>query len=525
MNQYIKICLKLFIYTRLFYIGLIVIIYSFNIVQKYDLSSDLLTICEKNADSSPNILERIISKFLSYFSSYDAIHFIIISQKNYINDNIFAFFPLFPWLVRGLAQFLSIIFPFKNEFNSYMLSGFLTSNSFCLANCLLMFSIIYKLTNSLKKAKICTFLFLINPGTIFYISLYSENLYLMLQLIFIYYLIKSGEEKYAQLNTKISFGEIREKKQTYFFELACLIIGLLITRSNSIALCTYFIIPSLLIIFYKEKYMYSFIYSNFCQNFLQFMKCFQKVCTDIGLYLILCFHAFLCFMYMTKFKPKSAICTQIKRGINKGLTKYDLFDKWCFHRRESRINSFYNYIQSEYWNVGFLKQYSFNTIDRIVLAFPMNILSIYILYKIYNYFDFSELIKEFNFGKFFMYNNTYNDAISLKEHEQGQEDCENKGNHREIIYKKNVILNSFIIGGGINYLANFLILVFLAHPQINNRLLSGSPILYLFICDDIIDFFENNHNGNYKKGLAILLFFVIFSLLGCIMQVGAYGFA
>ena len=106
MNQYIKICLKLFIYTRLFYIGLIVIIYSFNIVQKYDLSSDLLTICEKNADSSPNILERIISKFLSYFSSYDAIHFIIISQKNYINDNIFAFFPLFPWLVRGLAQFL-----------------------------------------------------------------------------------------------------------------------------------------------------------------------------------------------------------------------------------------------------------------------------------------------------------------------------------------------------------------------------------------------------------------------------------
>ena len=216
-------------------------------------------IYQHQAKVNQNFFEKILSKFLSYFSSYDAIHFITIAKNNYINDNIFAFFPLFPWLVRGLALFLSIIIPFKNPYNPYMLSGFITSNTFCLANCLLLFSIIYKLTNSLKKAKICSFLFLINPGTIFYISIYSENLYFMLHLIFIYYLIKSGEEKYTQLNTKVSLGDVREKKQTFFFEIACLIIGLLMTRSNSIALCSYFIIPSLLIIFYKEKYMYSFI--------------------------------------------------------------------------------------------------------------------------------------------------------------------------------------------------------------------------------------------------------------------------
>jgi len=525
MNPFIKIWIKLFLYTRLFYISLIVAIYSLSLVQKYDLSTDLLTISELNPDKSTNILEKIFSKFLSYFSSYDAIHFIIIAKKDYINDNIFAFFPLFPWLVRGLAQFLSIILPFNDEFIPYMLSGFLTSNLFCFANCLLLFSIIYKLTNSLKKAKICSFLFLINPGTIFYLSIYSENLYLMLQLIFIYYLIKSGEEKNRQLNIKISSGEVCEKKPTHFFEIAFLILGLLTTRSNSIALCSYFIMPSLLIIFYKEKYMYSFIYSNIFRNILQFMKQFQKVCTDIGLYLVLCFHAFLCFMYMTKYKPKKEICSQIKRGINKGFTKYDLFDKWCFHRKESKINSFYSYIQTEYWNVGFLKQYSFNTIDRLVLAFPMNILSLYIIYKIYKYFDFPELIKSFNFGQFFMNKTTYNDSMLLKENDHNEDNCSNKSGHREAVYKKNVILNSFIIGGGINYIANFLILVFIAHPQINNRLLSGSPILYLFICDDVIDYLDNNRNGNYKKGFAIILFFVTFSIIGCIMQVGAYGFA
>ena len=523
MNPYIKICLKLFLYTRLFYITLIVIVYSSNLVKKYDLSTDLLTISEYYPNNTPGFLERIVSQFLSYFSSYDAIHFIIIAQKSYLNDNLFAFFPLFPWLIRGLGQFLSLIFPFKNEFIPYILSGFITSNTFCFGNCLLLFSMIFKLTNSLKKAKICTFLFLINPGTIFYISIYSENLYLMMQLILIHYLIKTGEVKYRELNTNLSLGDAPPKKQTFFLELACLIIGLLTTRSNSITLCSLFVIPCLLMMFYKEKYMYSFIYDSFFYNFLQFIKHFQKVYVEIGVFIILCFHSFFCFIYMTKFKPKKDICLYIKRGINKGLTKYELFKNWCFNPKESKINSFYSYIQTEYWNVGFLKQYSFNTIDRLVLALPMNILSLYILYKIYNYFDFSEL-KTFNIGKFFMNSTSYNDSILLN-NDENDNNAHNHTNHREIIYTKNVLLNGFIIGGGINYLANFLILVFIAHPQINNRLLSGCPILYLLISDDIIDYIGNNKNGNYNKGFAILLFFITFSILGCIMQVGAYGFA
>ena len=518
MNQYIKICLKIFLYTRLFFILLIILAYSTNLVSKYDLSSDLLLISLKNKDNI-NFIEKIIYKFLSYFSSYDAIHFILIAKQDYFNDNIFAFFPLFPWLMRGFARTFELIFSFKSEFMPFILSGFIISNVFCLGNCLLMFIIIFKLTNSVKKSKICTFLFLINPGTIFYMSIYSENLYLMLQLIFIHYIIKSGEEKFSELNNKI-LGDINEKKPTYFIQIACIIIGLLMTRSNSIALCTYFIIPALLIIFYKEKYMRSFIFFNFYHNLCQFIKILSKVFREIGIYIILCFHACLCFIFMTKYKPRWMICSNIKRGINKGLTKYDLFENYCLHKGgENSINSFYSYIQKEYWNVGFLKQYSFNTIDRITLSIPMNILSLYILYKIYNYFDFSILIKEFNFGKFFIHNSIYEDKI-LSRHDNNQ--------HNEAIkntYRNTIITNAFIIGGGLNYLVNFLILVFIAHPQINNRLLSGSPILYLFICDDVIDFIENNRKGNYKKGLFILLFFISFALFGCIMQVGAYGFA
>ena len=523
MNPYIKICLKLFLYTRIFFIALTILVYSTNLVSKYDLSTDLLSISEISNEPMTSI-EKSISKILSYFSSYDAIHFILIAKNNYFNDNIFAFFPLFPWLIRGLARIFELILPFENEFIPYMLSGFILSNLFCLANCLLIFIIIFTVTNSFKKSKICTLLFLINPGSIFYISIYSENLYLMLQLIFIHFVIKSGQEQFEELNNKI-LGNINEKRPTFFLQLASLIIGLLMTRSNSVFLCTYFAIPVLLILFYKEKYIRSYNFFSFYYNFFNFIKIFKKVFKEIGLYVVLCFHAGLCFIFMTKYKPKWSICYHIKREINKGFTKFDLFNKWCSHDKDNQINSFYSYIQKEYWNVGFLKQYSINSIDRVILALPMNILTLYVLYKLYKYFNFSELIPEFNLGKFFMYNNIYEEKILLYNGDKDKDKQHDKHKHIKNLYRNYLTSNAFILGGGLNFLVNFLILVFIAHPQINNRLLSGCPILYLAISEDVIDYLENNKKGNYYKGYSILIFFISFAILGCIMQVGAYGFA
>ena len=520
MNPYIKVCLQLFLFTRIFFIFIITIVYSTNLVSKYDLSTDLLSISEIS-DEPISSFEKKISNFLSYFSSYDAIHFILISKNNYFNDNIFAFFPLFPWLIRGFARFFELILPFESEFIPFMLSGFILSNLLCFANCLLIFIIIFNITNSFKRAKICVFLFLINPGTIFYISIYSENLYLMLQLIFIHFVIKSGQEQYEELNSKI-LGNITEKKPTFFLQIASIIIGLLMTRSNSLFLCTYFAVPVLIILFFKEKYVHSYNFFNFYYNFCQFIKIYKKVFKEVGLYVVLCFHAALCFIFMTKYKPKWSICYHIKKGINKGLTKYDLFYKWCTHDKDNEIHSFYSYIQKEYWNVGFLNQYSINTIDRIALALPMNILSLYVLNKLYHYFNFPELISEFNLGKFFVTNTIYEDKILLHHDEHDKHDLHA---HSKNFYRNSITSNAVILGGGLNYLFNFLVLVFMAHPQINNRLLSSCPILYLAISRDVIDFLENNRKGNYYEGFAILFFFITFALLGCIMQVGAYGFA
>ncbi len=147
----IKFCLSSFLITRIFYITFIMIIYNFSIVEKYDLSPDIIT--EKNEEM--NFLEKKLLNFLSFFSSYDATHFLIIAKYSYINDNIYAFFPLFPTLINGFKSFISPFFKFTiNEMTVYLISGFLFTNIFCLINSILLFCIIFNLTNSIIKSKI-----------------------------------------------------------------------------------------------------------------------------------------------------------------------------------------------------------------------------------------------------------------------------------------------------------------------------------------------------------------------------------
>ena len=71
----------------------------------------------------------------------------------------------------------------------------------------------------------------------------------------------------------------------------------------------------------------------------------------------------------------------------------------------------------------------------------------------------------------------------------------------------------------------FLILIFIEHPQINNKISTEYTALYFVICDGIINLMKKNKKDNYTKGFGILIFFWIYSLLEYIMQVGVYGFS
>lgn len=493
-----KFCIKSFIITRVIYISFIIAIFHSNFISKYDLSPYIIAPTDNNETKEYSLIERKMLQFLNHFSSYDAIMFIDIAKDSHRNDSTFAFFPLFPYLIRGAANILKL-FPFKNEYTPYLISGFLLSNSLCLINTILVSSLIYKLTLSELRGKLSALIFLCNPGTIFYISIYSENLCFTLQLLFVLIMISPTTHS------------------SKFLPCSIIILFLVTTRSNGLFMCSFFVVPCLSAVLLSKKHLNRlFAPESFWFNISTFFTLLKNKIEVVGKYIILCFHAYLVFLWMTQFQPRQDICTKVKQGINKDSVKYETFEQYCFRKSQSNINNIYSYIQTEYWNVGFLRQISFNSIDRVLLSIPMNIVAGYIVYKGITYFDFYHLIFKFNIFKFLLKNQYYNDK-------------KNNGTKIEVkqvanpIYDDDVRLNSFILSGLIHLLLMMFVLICMAHPQINNRLLAGCPIIYYFLSEELQTFIKSGKI--YTRGLLIIMFYLSFSFLSCIMQVGSYGFA
>ena len=142
-----KFCIKSFLITRAIYISFIIAIFHSNFISKYDLSPYIVAPTDNNETKDYSLLESKILQFLNHFSSYDAIMFVDIAKESHRNDSTFAFFPLFPYLIRGSANLLKL-FHFKNDYTPYLISGFILSNALCLINTILVSSLIFKLTTS-----------------------------------------------------------------------------------------------------------------------------------------------------------------------------------------------------------------------------------------------------------------------------------------------------------------------------------------------------------------------------------------
>lgn len=73
----------------------------------------------------------------------------------------------------------------------------------------------------------------------------------------------------------------------------------------------------------------------------------------------------------------------------------------------------------------------------------------------------------------------------------------------------------------VNFILNFILVVFFAHTQIINRVLTTNPLLYFFCCEKVYEYKIKNS----KSGKFILIIFISYSIIGCVMQPGGYGFA
>jgi hypothetical protein len=324
-----KFCLGSFLVTRIFYISIVTITFSYFIVG-YDRSNELI-----NYDKLHNPVERIILKFLKNFYTYDSIQFIHLAQTGYTNDKNYAFFPLFPLMIRYTANFLNYFVGnyFVHNLTIFMICGFVISNMLCLFNTMMLYKLTHFLTHSNIKSRLVAFLFLINPSTIIFISIYSENLYFCLILFLILMLLVNQQD-------------------SNLLSMFVYLIILMLSRSTAIFLFTYFIIPIFVNVFVTGEKRYDL--NSFFLNFYKFIKIFIRNIRYIGKFIILICHFFLCFFLMTKFKPIREICGAYLFNVKNNNNKNEDYDNiildytsFCFDSNLSK--NFYNYIQKKYW--------------------------------------------------------------------------------------------------------------------------------------------------------------------------------
>ena len=272
------------------------------------------------------IIDICIDKFFSGLRRWDAVHFLHIARFGYIYENSLAFFPTYPLLfIRPLAYFLSKILI---ESNAYLLSSILINYSIGFLNTYLIFQLGLKYHLTPNHAYWSSILYMINPATIFFLAPYSETLFLFSQLLGHYYL---------QCNH-------------LFYSCLCFGFGSTI-RSNGLVSFGFILYYCLKQIYIRKKLFFPIHYFILCilpfflTQYYQYKEyCFEK---DI---------------------PLELKTFGFDNHLSMPLSNFS--SVWCL----KQIPLSYQYVQKTYWNVGFLKYWTWKQIPNFLLALPVFIL-------------------------------------------------------------------------------------------------------------------------------------------------------
>ena len=126
------------------------------------------------------IIFFLVNNNLDFLMGYDAKYYLEISRYGYHNDSLYAFFPLYPILIKI----------FYYIFRSYLLSGLFIS-LFC---SIVSYYIINKLVSDKNKLMI----YIYCPIVIFLSVIYTESLFLMVTLLG-YYFYKNKKLLYSSI--------------------------------------------------------------------------------------------------------------------------------------------------------------------------------------------------------------------------------------------------------------------------------------------------------------------------------------
>ena len=270
-----------------------------------------------------------IGAFVKPFLCWDASHFISIAIHGYTEEMSYAFFPLYPFILRHLGNAFNVISPFHlNDIERVVITGVIFGNIFFVLTCFVLNTLLRAQGISAIRRHCAILCFTINPASLFFSVIYTESLYALLSWTAMYLLFT---RKHTILPTLL-------------FAAASF------TRSNGIFNAAFVFIFSL----------YDFLRSVSGPTAL------RRAVSRLPIFL-----ATISPYILHSFFSYSSLCP------NEVIYRSSV----CAY---SEI-SIYSQLQKKYWNVSFLSSFRFNQLPNILLATPTCIV---ILHCIFNYASF-----------------------------------------------------------------------------------------------------------------------------------------
>ncbi|KAK4395856.1 GPI mannosyltransferase 2 [Sesamum angolense] len=309
--------------SRLFVLTLIIIWRS--IVSPYDTSASINPPClTSSTDSSnrhgPSVLLPTVGSAIENSIVWDSVYFIRIAECGYEYEQTYAFLPLLPLCISFLSKTVfAPLEPLVGYRAVLGLSGYILNNIAFVFASLYLFRLSVLVLKDPEVAFRASVLFCFNPASIFYSSIYSESLYAFLSFGGLYHFM-NGTDYFATVWLALS---------------GC-------ARSNGVLNAGY-------ICFRRMQLVNKAFLSRKCTYWLTL-----KILLAGALCCLCIFAPFISFQafgYVNICMGRSAAEMR----------------PWC----KARLPFLYNYIQSHYWGVGFLRYFRVKQLPNFLLASPI----------------------------------------------------------------------------------------------------------------------------------------------------------
>ncbi|XP_010865390.1 GPI mannosyltransferase 2 isoform X1 [Esox lucius] len=301
----------------------------------------------------PRYLDPAVQWLLGGLSHWDAEHFLFIAERGYLYEHNYAFFPMFPIILRGLAE--TILWPISAWLTlrgRLLLAVALGNSALFLLSVVALYGLGRVVLQDRRLALVSSLLYCLTPANVFMMAGYSESLF-----------------------AALTFGGLFLLERGYTLR-ACLALGIATaSRANGLVNAGFL--------------LYLPLQQALCQVWKlqkdnnRHHKCLHYTCiitrflftAALGTAVIAL--PFLVFQYYgyRAFCTPSLSLEQVSPALiqlaeSKG---YRLPDEnappplWCLRP----LPLIYSHIQDVYWDVGFLRYFQLKQIPNFLLALPM----------------------------------------------------------------------------------------------------------------------------------------------------------